>query len=362
MLKKIRKAVTAISLFLGCYFGYIQVFSILVGQMTTVLRIGDDIKIPQHDSDSKRESIELAKAVMPPGHWSTRNDLNFRYYSAERGYWMYAQEMEQIQEENGLRYDGKRIRLRPFLAISVSHDGGKKQTITSDVAVIDLNQPLGFSTGPEGEALKVKHVRLEPNVVIHDNKCTPNDLNDDMTVGPLTTLEYDETTQQITTDSHVVITDAEIITSGDGMLIQLRKNEVSMPGSSSSFNGIERLELLKNVHVVILDVGESGVMPGVKETRRTTERSIEAKIKVTNGLDQAPQTALVNQPTPLNLTCDSTMKIFPAKPRLPIVVGPPAPADSHLRSIRPKCRCPPWSTQQPARSAHMRQFEINVGA
>ena len=74
--------------------------------------------------------------------------MNFRYYSAEHGYWMYAQEMEQIQEENGVRYDGKRIRLRPFLAISTSRDRKKTQTITSDRAVIDLNQALGFAPGP----------------------------------------------------------------------------------------------------------------------------------------------------------------------------------------------------------------------
>ena len=81
---------------------------------------------------------------MPAGHWSTRSDLNFRYYSAERGYWMYAEELEQIQEENGVRYDGKRIRLKPFLAISTSRDGKKTKTITSDRAVIDLNQAAGF--------------------------------------------------------------------------------------------------------------------------------------------------------------------------------------------------------------------------
>ena len=115
--------------------------------------------------DSKLDSIKRAKAVMPPGHWATKSDLNFRYYNAERGYWMYAQDLEQVTEENGVRYDGKRIRLSPFLAISTSHDGKKTYIITADRAVIDLNQPLGFGTGPDGETLKVKHIRLEPNVV-----------------------------------------------------------------------------------------------------------------------------------------------------------------------------------------------------
>ena len=161
--------------------------------------------IEHHDSNSKLDSIRRAKAVMPPGHWATRPDLNFRYYNAERGYWMYAQELEQVQEENGVHYGGKRIRLTPFVAISTSRDGKNTKIITSDRAVIDLNQPLGFGPGPDGETLKVKHVRLEPNVEICDNKGTPDDPTDDMKIPPLTNLEYDEPTQRITTESHVVI-------------------------------------------------------------------------------------------------------------------------------------------------------------
>ena len=198
--------------------------------------------------------------------------MNFRYYSAERGYWMYAQEMEQIQEENGVQYDGKRLRLKPFLAISNSRDGKKIQTITSDRAIIDLNQPLGFSAGPDGEPLKVKHVLLEPNVVIRDNKGTPNDRKDDMTIDQLTTLEYDEPTQQITSESHVVIQDAEMVTSGDGMLVQLGKSDDSTPGDSSGFDGVEYLELFRNVHVVMHDVGKSGMMPG-ESTTATAHKS-----------------------------------------------------------------------------------------
>ena len=38
MLKKIFKAVTAFTLLVGCYFGYVQVFAIVVRQLTTVRR------------------------------------------------------------------------------------------------------------------------------------------------------------------------------------------------------------------------------------------------------------------------------------------------------------------------------------
>ena len=213
-----------------------------------------------HDSDSKHASIRLAKAVMPPGDWSTRDDLNFRYYSAERGYYMYAQEMEQIQEENGVRYDGKRLRLKPFLAIMTSRDGRKIQTITSDRAIIDLNQALGFNANADSEPLKVKHVLLEPNVIIHDNKSTPNDPTDDMTIDQLTTLEYDEPTQRITSESHVVIRDSDMVTSGDGLLVQLFSSNGASSGDSTGFDGVKYLELFRNVHVVMRDIGKSGMM------------------------------------------------------------------------------------------------------
>jgi hypothetical protein len=187
-----------------CCLGYSQIFASAVGQLTAARR--SDIGGIQHrDSDSKLDSIKRAKAVMPPGHWATRSDLKFRYYNAEQGYWMYAQELEQVTEESGIRYDGKRIRLSPFVAISNSRDGKKTYVITADRAVIDLNQPLGFGAGPDGETLKVKHIRLEPNVEICDNKGTPDKPSDDMKIGPLRDLEYDDITPKITTESHVKI-------------------------------------------------------------------------------------------------------------------------------------------------------------
>ena len=53
-----------------------------------------------------------------------------------------------------------------------------------------------------------------------------------------------------------------MVTTGDGMVIQLRKDDKSQPaGSSSGFEGAERLDMNKNVHIVIRDVGKSGLLP-----------------------------------------------------------------------------------------------------
>ena len=65
---------------------------------------------PQSESETKRRAIRLAAGSFGPGHWSAAEDLQIRYYSAEKGYWMYAKEYERLN-------DGKRVRLRPFAII-----------------------------------------------------------------------------------------------------------------------------------------------------------------------------------------------------------------------------------------------------
>jgi hypothetical protein len=323
VLKKILKALTAFILLVGCYLGYSQVFILVVQQLTIVRR--PEVGFHRHESNSKLDSIKRAKTVMPPGHWATKSDLNFRYYNAERGYWMYAQELEQVTEENGVRYDGKRIRLSPFLAISTSHDGKKTYVVTADRAVIDLNQALSFGASPDGETLKVKHVRLEPNAEICDNKGTPDNPKDDMKIGPLRDLEYDDITRQITSESHVVIADSDMITSGDGMLVQLRQDDAPQPGNSSGFSGAERLELLKNVHVLIHDVGKSGMMTGVKQPVRSANEVVDPKtlVMAVSGQNTKPESQ--QETIPLDVTCDSKMRVFLPKPANAVIVGPPTP-------------------------------------
>src|SRR5262249_49164845 len=150
--KKMLKAVTALALLVGCYFGYVRVFAIVVEQLRATRR-PDNIIVQVRDSNSKLASIAYAKATFGPGHWSAAKDLAYRYYNADRGFWIYAQEWERIVEENSVRYDGKRMRLRPFALIMKSRDGKNTKSITSDTAILDLNEPLSFNVNSGGEPL-----------------------------------------------------------------------------------------------------------------------------------------------------------------------------------------------------------------
>ena len=88
-----------------------------------------------------------------------------------------------------------------------------------------MNQPVGLSSGRASEAVKIMHALIEGDVRIRDDRGTPMVLADDMNIGPMTHLEFDEATQQITTDSHVDMVGHRPDTIGDGLLIQLRKPE-----------------------------------------------------------------------------------------------------------------------------------------
>ncbi len=326
MLKKLFNCLMTLTILVGCYLGYVRVFAFVVVRLTAIKR-SESPTFAVHDSKSKLESIRFAREACGPDHWSANDDLAYRYYNAERRYWIYAKVCERIIEENGVRYDGKRIRLTPFLLISKSSDGKKTQIITSDVAVFDLSDSLSFNVASSGEPLKIRHARLEPNVWIRDDKGTPNDRNDDMKIGPLTNLEYEESTQQITSqlDTYVVIQDPEISATAYGMIMQLRKTEATTPSGSSGFEGVERVDLLKNVHVVIRDVGKSGLVPGSAPVKKTASEPSRTSGTQAVPSSSSSQTAKAAEPTPLDLRCDSKMQAYLPKPKLPVVTGPPAP-------------------------------------
>ena len=326
MLKKLLKSLTTLTLLVGCYLGYVHGFAIVVEQLQAIKRT-DNLLFRIQPSKSLLDSIRYATEACGEGHWAADKELAYRYYNAERGYWIYAKECIRVIEENGVRYDGKRMRMKPFLLITKSRDGKNTKTITADRAVFDLNAPLGFDANSGQEPLKIKHAHLEPNVVIRDDKGTPLDPKDDMYTEPITTVDYEESTQQITTepDTHVVIRDPGMTTIGNGMVMQLRKNDPAAAGTSSSgFEGVEKFTLLKNVEVTIRDVGNSGLMPGPAPNKKAQSTTEKAEIEIAGSLnDKTTEPTKPVKPTPLHLTCDSKMQVFIPKSKLPVLVGPP---------------------------------------
>ncbi|MBV8312188.1 MAG: hypothetical protein JO344_17545, partial [Planctomycetaceae bacterium] len=185
MLRKLLKLVTMLTLLAGCYLGYVRAFTAVMSHLTAARKV-DDIPFTLKDSKSKQEAVLRARESFGPKHWTADDNLELRYYNTERGFWMYSQKYDRVMEEDGVRYDGKRIKLRPAAIISRAKDGSSTKTVTAEEAIIDLNQPLSFNAKPDAEPIVVKHARLERNVMIRDDRGTLNDRTDDLLIGPLT--------------------------------------------------------------------------------------------------------------------------------------------------------------------------------
>ena len=327
MFKKLLKAGMTFALLLGCYVAYCHAFDLVVLHFRTY-RSKESTVFPIRLSKSKQHAIALAKQSFGIDHWSVTNDQPFTYYNSERGFWMYALEVEEIQEENGVRYDGKRLKMKPFAMIFESGDGKNHKMVTGDMATLDMNQPVGLSSKPGSDAMKILRALIEGNVRIRDDRATPTVPSDDMNIGPMTRLVFDDGTQQITTDSHVVVQDADQTTTGDGLMIQMRKKDPNDPAgrASSGFEGAEYLILQKFPRVVLRDVGNSGVMPHSGPSKKSQKEAV-VKVQGSGGgsAGKKDQPAAPEEPSPLVVMSDGPMRVDFAKNPLPVEEGPPEP-------------------------------------
>ncbi|MGB2612377.1 MAG: hypothetical protein WBC80_25665 [Isosphaeraceae bacterium] len=327
MFRKLLKLVTMLTLLAGCYLGYVRAFTVVMSHLTAARRV-DDIPFIVKDSKSKQEAILHARESFGPKHWTADDDLQLRYYNSERGFWMYSQHDDRVIEEDGVRYDGKRIKLRPAAIISRAKDGSSTKTVTAEEAIIDLNQPLSFNAKPDAEPIVVKHARLERNVMIRDDRGTLNDRADDLLIGPLTWVEFDDNKLQLNSDSDVLIVDRDTQITGAGMLIQLRpKSESGLPGAhSSGFEGAQSAQINQNVHVLFTDVGKTGILPDTAQTKRGEPGKVEVKVDTQRAQKNgATKDQASPEPVPLDLRCDGPMHVAFPKPHLPVKEGPPAP-------------------------------------
>ena len=325
MFKRLLKAGMTVALLWGCYVAYGRGFDMVVQHFRAYRSKERSIWV-NRPSKSKQRATKLAQDAFGPNHWTVTHDQPYVYYSSERGFWMYALDVEEIQEENGVRYDGKRLKMKPVAMIFESKDGRKHQTVTADHATVDLSQPLGLSSKQGNDAMRIVHALIEGDVRIRDNHGTPSNPLDDTNIGPMTHLVFDEDKHQFTTESQVVMRDSEQTTTGEGMLVQLRKKASidNVAGQASTgFEGAEYLILFKNPRVTMRDVGNSGVMPGTSPTRKN-QKSAAVNVQTGNGGSTGKKDTST-EPSPLIITSDGPMRVDFAKEVIPVLVGPPEP-------------------------------------
>ena len=328
MLKKLIKLATVLSLLGASHIAYVQAFSFVVQRLRSA-RPAEDAGFDAQDSQTKLLSRDISREAFGPGHW-TDSDKLLRYYNSHRGFFLYTLKFARPAEEGGVKFDGKRVTLEPAAVVLRSPDGKSTKTITSERAVIDFNQSFGFNLNkPNSEPTTVKFARLEQNVTIRDDRGTPDDPSDDLVIGPISYVDYDDETLQIRTDADVTLVDRDLRLTGSGLEIQLRAKDQTTIGATthgSGFNGAQRAILKKNIHMLFADVGRAGLLPGTAKTTADAEGQVETVAAVDPQAAAAPSPNPNNEPTPLDLQCDGPMIVEMPSPPPPVEVGPPAPA------------------------------------
>jgi hypothetical protein len=296
--KKALRVAIAFLVLLAAYVGYVRIFAIVARR--AALSQPMVVAMQPTDSRTKKEAIALAAKGFGPNDWSADPELPGRYYNKERGYWMYYKEYER-------RNEGKQYLFKPFALIWQSKDKKELKTVTADEAIMDLDRPLGLAPNkPGAPPLRIVHAQITGNVLIRDDRGTAES-GDDMVIGPMPYVEYDEPTLQVRSESDVVIQDKDMLVNGYELLIQLRPKDESDPtAKAGGFDGAKTAYLMKNVHVILHDAGRSGILPGNARAEQATAK---------------------RERTPVDLRCVGKMQIDMPRPRLPVRVGPPAPPD-----------------------------------
>jgi hypothetical protein len=273
--KKVVQIVLAWGVMAAGYAGYLQLYA-LTNHWVRPMPIYIE-PLPNQGrllTKSAREAVEVAGKAFGPDHWAVKALI--RYYSSSRGFWMFADQDERQKE-------GRRVKLWPFAVVWRSQDGNTLKILEADQAEIDFDQPFD-AVKPGGKPLKVIRATISGNVRLRDDKGTPEDPKDDLVIGPMAKpVVYDEPTLLITSESAVELQDKDMWATGVGLRIELRPNEplpdqlnsASQPG----FNGAKAVELLKEAHVVIKNVGRSGILPG---THRASDPGEATPLDVTS--------------------------------------------------------------------------------
>lgn len=265
-------------------------------------------------SRSAQEARELAQKAFGANHWAAHKDLKIRFYDAQRGFWIYAQNYDSKQD------NGKKIRFWPVVFIwrgeSTPDQKQSERNLIfggGDEAIIEMSQSLGVIK-PGKEPAKIVTAVLSGNVLIRDDKAT-NGLEDDLEIGPLSDIQFDEPTLSIHSKSDVRIKDRDLLITGRGLDIELWPRELTAPdseksassSSQSNFTGTKTIRLASNVRIDVANVGKSNVLPG------------QARDKTTH--------------IPAWLQCDGSMRIDMPRQNITPKVGPPRPPEPTIATF-----------------------------
>ncbi len=303
MLKKLIRSTIAFACLTAGFLAYAQGFALVESWVPEPPRAPEAVT-RRVESRSEQDARALALKAFGPAHWCIK--ANYLYYDSHRGYWIYTNDY--VREDNG-----KRLILEPFALIWRGKEGGPMSTLTGEKAVVEFSAAPDLVRG--GDEARVVHASIERNVLIRDDKGTPANLGDDLTIGPLTYLDYSEETDSITSQSPVIIRDRDTLaTATAGVDIELRRQKTTSKaksgGGSMGYQGARTIRLLGHVEISVQDVGRTGMVPGGASRP-----------------DQKP--GVPDEPRPGEIVCDDDLLVELPPPLPPPTDGwrPSAPAN-----------------------------------
>jgi hypothetical protein len=337
VLKRLTRIAITFAALVAGYLGYVQGFAFVEDRVPTPEGVA--IVEPLEDlSQSEQERRRLALTAFGPGHWTIDATINF--YSAPRGYYIFAREYTPLDGQ-------KKLKLRPFAVIWRDRKGKALKTLTADEATLVFDKPLTVVRGPGESSARIVRGELKGGIVLRDDKGTPGELGDDLTItgpgdNPLNYLAYSEAESTIKTDQPILIRERDTIaTSDQGLILTLRPKAAPEPGVMPGYDGAKTIEMLGHIYIYTRDVGRAGLVPGgaVRAAKEAVAGAVtldEAGAPTEPGTP-AP-TAPESKPRPGEIFCDNGVKVDLPEPKPLPPVGPPEPQGptfaTFLRNVR----------------------------
>ena len=318
--KSLVRTLTTCGLLVAAYLGYVRAFAVVVD------RVGAPAGIPVlleslEGSESVLEARRLAILANGPGHWS-QNAL-ITHVDRKQGFYIYANDYD-------FDDDYRVVVLKPLLVIWRNRDGRAIKTLSAEEAELVFSKPLGFARPSDeddggGDAHVISAI-VKRDIRIRDDKGTPGELGDDMTIVVPNYVAFSERENLISTDDRVEIRERDTLaTASEGAEIRLLPKPAAAEGLAPGYNGARSIQLLGSIRVFAQDVGRTGVVPGGMILQQAPEAI---------GADPDAPAAKPAEPRPGEIVCDDGLLIELPPPAPTVRVGPPerpGPTLAHFR-------------------------------
>ena len=270
-----------LALLIGAYLGYVRAFAVVVSRLTAARKV-DDFKFAHARFPEPKRGHQagprVLRSTITGRPWRICNYV-ITTASADSGCTRSTTSGSSRKTASAMTASGSGSLPPP--SSGKRKDGSSTKTVTAEVATIDFNQPLSLNVKPDSEPIVVKYARLERNVMIRDDKGTPDD----------TERRHDHRPDHLCRLRRRQAADPQRLRGAHRRSRHAdHRHRHADPassqvgtgsrGRSAGFEGAQHAQLNQNVDVVFHDIGKTGFLPGSVQTKKTAPGKVEVKAQV----------------------------------------------------------------------------------